>query len=79
MSRIYDALHTYPIKYDEASIYSLSLLVITAAGLLLVQYMNRRGERYQTLTGKGFRPRTLDLGRWRWPVSSKHQGVSPSA
>jgi iron(III) transport system permease protein len=68
-SRIYDALHTYPIKYDEASIYSLSLLVITAAGLLLVQYMNRRGERYQTVTGKGFRPHTLDLGRWRWPVS----------
>jgi iron(III) transport system permease protein len=68
-SRIYDALHTYPIKYDEASIYSLSLLVITAAGLLLVQYMNRRSERYQTVTGRGFRPRTLDLGRWRWPVS----------
>ncbi len=50
-SRIYDALHTYPIKYDQASIYSLSL------------------QRFQTVTGKGFRPRTLDLGRWRWPVS----------
>jgi iron(III) transport system permease protein len=68
-SRIYDALHTYPIKYDQASIYSLSLLLITAAGLLLVQHMNRRSERFQTVTGKGFRPRTLDLGRWRWPVS----------
>jgi iron(III) transport system permease protein len=68
-SRIYDALHTYPIKYDQASIYSLSLLLITVAGLLLVQYMNRRGERYQTVTGKGFRPRPMDLGKWRWPVS----------
>jgi iron(III) transport system permease protein len=68
-SRIYDALHTYPIKYDQASIYSLTLLLITAAGLLLVQHMNRRSERFQTVTGKGFRPRTLDLGRWRWPVS----------
>ena len=68
-SRIYDALHTYPIKYDQASIYSLSLLLITVAGLLLVQYMNRRSERFQTVTGKGFRPRTLDLGKWRWPVS----------
>jgi iron(III) transport system permease protein len=68
-SRIYDALHTYPIKYDQASIYSLSLLLITAAGLLLVQHLNRRSERFQTVTGKGFRPRTLDLGRWRWPVS----------
>ncbi len=68
-SRIYDALHTYPIKYDQASIYSLTLLLITALGLLLVQYMNRRSERFQTVTGKGFRPRTIDLGKWRWPVS----------
>jgi iron(III) transport system permease protein len=68
-SRIFDALHTYPIKYDQASIYSLTLLLITALGLLLVQYMNRRSERFQTVTGKGFRARTLDLGKWRWPVS----------
>jgi len=68
-SRIYDALHTYPIRYDQASIYSLTLLLITALGLLLVQYMNRRSERFQTVTGKGFRPRTMDLGKWRWPVS----------
>lgn len=68
-SRIYDALHTYPIKYDQASIYSLSLLLITVLGLMLVQFMNRRSERFQTVTGKGFRPRPLDLGKWRWPVS----------
>jgi iron(III) transport system permease protein len=68
-SRIYDALHTYPIKYDQASIYSLTLLLITAVGLLIVQYMNRRSERFQTVSGKGFRARTLDLGKWRWPVS----------
>ena len=68
-SRIYDALHTYPIKYDQASIYSVSLLLITVAGLLLVQYLNRRSERFQTVTGKGFRPRPMDLGAWRWPVS----------
>jgi iron(III) transport system permease protein len=68
-SRIFDALHTYPIKYDQASIYSLTLLVVTALGLMLVQFMNRRSERFQTVTGKGFRPRTLDLGKWRWPVS----------
>lgn len=68
-SRIFESLSTYPIKYDMASIYSLSLLIITALGLMLVQYLNRRSERYQTVTGKGFRPRTLDLGKWRWPVS----------
>ncbi|MCU1662420.1 MAG: iron(III) transport system permease protein [Pseudonocardiales bacterium] len=68
-SRIYEALHTYPIRYDVASIYSLSLLLLTVLGLLLVQRANSRGERFQTISGKGFRPRPLDLGAWRWPVS----------
>lgn len=69
-SRIYEALHTYPTRYDTASIYAISLLVLTIAGLLFVQRANRRGERYQTISGKGFRPRPMDLGRWRWPVSA---------
>ncbi|WP_158602701.1 ABC transporter permease [Jiangella rhizosphaerae] len=68
-SRIYQALHTYPVRYDIAAIYSISLLLLTVAGLLFVQRVNRRGERFQTISGKGFRPRPLDLGRWRWPVS----------
>ncbi|MCW2881531.1 MAG: transporter permease [Sphaerisporangium sp.] len=68
-SRIYDALHSYPVRYDQAAIYSLTLLVITATGLIFVQRVNRRAERFQTISGKGFRPRPLDLGAWRWPVS----------
>jgi iron(III) transport system permease protein len=68
-SQIFAALHTYPIRYDVASIYSLTLLIITAAGLLFVQRINRQGERFQTVTGKGFRPRPIDLGAWRWPVA----------
>lgn len=68
-SRIFQALGTYPVRYDIASIYSITLLMLTVAGLLFVQWINRRGERYQTISGKGFRPRPMDLGAWRWPVS----------
>ena len=69
-SRIFHALGTYPVQYDIASIYSITLLLLTVAGLLFVQRINRRGERYQTISGKGFRPRSMDLGAWRWPVSA---------
>jgi iron(III) transport system permease protein len=68
-SRIFQALGSYPVRYDTASIYSITLLLLTVAGLLFVQRINRRGERYQTISGKGFRPRPMDLGAWRWPVS----------
>ena len=68
-SRIFQALGSYPVRYDTASIYSITLLLLTVTGLLFVQRMNRRGERFQTVSGKGFRPRPMDLGAWRWPVS----------
>jgi iron(III) transport system permease protein len=68
-SRIFQALGSYPVRYDTASIYSITLLLLTVAGLLFVQRLSRRGERYQTVSGKGFRPRPMDLGAWRWPVS----------
>ena len=68
-SRIFLALNTFPVRYDRAAIYSLALIAITAAGLFYVQVVTRQAERFQTITGKGFRPRPLDLGPWRWPVA----------
>jgi iron(III) transport system permease protein len=68
-SRIFQALGSYPVRYDTASIYSITLLLLTVTGLLFVQRINRRSERFQTVSGKGFRPRPMDLGAWRWPVS----------
>ena len=37
-----------------------------ALGLLLYLRLTRHAQRYQVVTGKGFRPRTVQLGRWRW-------------
>jgi iron(III) transport system permease protein len=67
-SQIFRSLHTFPLRYDDAAVYSLTLILITVIGLFFVTRANRRGERFQTITGRGFRPRLLDLGRWRLPV-----------
>ena len=43
----------------------VTLLVITSAGVYFQSRLSTRGNRYATMTGKGFRPRQIDLGTWR--------------
>ena len=63
---IYQAVHRYPSQVGLASAYAMALLVITTAGVYVVSRLSSRGSKYATVTGKGFRPRRIDLGRWRW-------------
>ena len=65
-SAIYQAVHRYPSQVGLASSYAVSLLVITTVGVYAVSKLSSQGSRYATMTGKGFRPRQIDLGRWRW-------------
>jgi iron(III) transport system permease protein len=53
-------------KYGEASAYSILLMLIV--GIVLFAYHRVTGQthRFTTVTGKGYRPRRVDLGRWRW-------------
>jgi iron(III) transport system permease protein len=64
-SAIYAAIHRYPGNVGLASAYAVSLLVLTSLGLWFQSRLAARGDRYSTVTGRGFRPRTIDLGRWR--------------
>jgi iron(III) transport system permease protein len=61
----YDTSRT-PIDWGLASTYSMALLVVAIVLLFLYFRLIRHGERYQTITGKDFRPRRIDLGRWRY-------------
>jgi iron(III) transport system permease protein len=65
-SAIYEAMHRYPARTGLASAYAVTLLLITSFGVYFQSRLSSRGSRYATVTGKGFRPRTIDLGRWRY-------------
>jgi iron(III) transport system permease protein len=65
-SSIYQAIHRYPSQVGLASAYAVTLLVITTIGVFFVSRLSSAGSKYATMTGKGFRPRQIDLGRWRW-------------
>jgi iron(III) transport system permease protein len=69
-SAIYDAIHSYPSQIGLASAYGLTLLVITSLCIYLNARIGQHGRRYSTVTGKGFRPRVIGIGRWRYLTST---------
>ena len=69
-SSIYTAVHRYPSQVGLASVYGVALLVVTSVGVYAVSRLSSKGSKYATMTGKGFRPRQIDLGKWRWLTAS---------
>ncbi len=65
-SSIYQAVHRYPSQIGLASSYAITLLIITTAGIYFISKLSSSGSKYATMTGKGFRPRQIDLGPWRY-------------
>ncbi|MBM2831725.1 MAG: sugB 2, partial [Dehalococcoidia bacterium] len=65
-TNVFFAIREYnPPLYGEAFVFSLVLIFFCFIGLLLYQKAMSRAERYATITGKGYRPRLMDLGQWR--------------
>src|SRR6266849_4103293 len=55
-----------PTDWGLASTYSMVLLALSM-GLLFFHFrLVRHSERYQTITGKDYKPRRIDLGRWKY-------------
>ena len=65
-SAIYQAIHQYPSQIGLAASYSVILLLLTTGGIYVQARISASGSKYATVTGKGFRPRTIDLGAWRY-------------
>jgi iron(III) transport system permease protein len=65
-SKIFLAIHQFPSDFGLAGAYAVTLLAISTAGVLIYQRITRREERYATVTGKGYRPRVIDLGPWKY-------------
>ena len=68
-SRIWRALSEYPPDLGAAAAYSVPLLALSAAGVLVLARFARRRRAYETITGRGFRPPVVRLGRWRAPAA----------
>ena len=65
-TKIFLAIHQFPSDFGLAGAYAVTLLIISTTGVLLYGRLTRREERYATVTGKGYRPRVIDLGAWKW-------------
>jgi iron(III) transport system permease protein len=65
-SEIYLAFSEYPPDYGRGAALAVGLLILSALGVWLYTRSTREGKRFQTVTGKAFRPRQFDLGAWRW-------------
>jgi iron(III) transport system permease protein len=52
--------------YGRASAYGLVLLMVALVLTFIYSRYLRNPERFATVTGKGFRPRLIDLGKWKF-------------
>jgi iron(III) transport system permease protein len=69
VSKIYDTMSDFPYDTGAAGALSVGLVVLALLGTWLLS-RGRGGKDYATVTGKGFRPEMLDLGRFRWVVAA---------
>jgi iron(III) transport system permease protein len=67
-SRIWRALNLFPPRFGVAGALAMPLLLLTSVGVYLQSRLSGRGRAFQTVTGKGFRPHPMPLGRWKAPA-----------
>lgn len=65
-SKIWLAIKRYPPDFGLAGAYAATLLLLTSIGVYFYSRLTRETQRFATVTGKGFRPRVIDLGGWRY-------------
>jgi iron(III) transport system permease protein len=64
-----------PPEFGVASALSLLLLVVCLVAVYFYRRSTRNAEAFATITGKGYMPTRIELGRWRWPVSLSIGGL----
>jgi iron(III) transport system permease protein len=70
-TKIYkEALAAFPPNHNLAASYAISLLIVALIFVMFYRRLIRQSERFTTVTGKGYRSATIDLGRWRYLASA---------
>ena len=59
-----------PPTYGRAGAFSVLLMVVVAATLYLYFRVTREGDKFHTVTGKGYRPTVIQLGGWRYVTAA---------
>jgi iron(III) transport system permease protein len=65
-TEIFRSVKEFPPRIGYASAFSVVMLLVISVLLYFYGRISRQAERYASITGKGYRPRPLRLGRGRW-------------
>jgi len=68
-TRVYDLLHQptgVGFAFGPPAALGLLGLTLGMVGIALYLYFTRRASKYVVVTGKGYRPRIIKLGRWKF-------------
>jgi iron(III) transport system permease protein len=57
-----------PIDYGLGAVFGVSYMFIMVFLLVFYRRAVKHSERFSTITGKGFRPRVISIGKWRYPA-----------
>ena len=68
-TQIQNATTETPPEFGVASALSLTLLGVCLIAVYFYRRATCNAEAFATITGKGYMPTRIELGRWRWPVS----------
>ncbi len=64
---IYFVVHLQaPVNYGLGSVFGITYMVILLLMLVAYRWAVGYSERYATVTGKGYRPRVISIGKWRY-------------
>jgi iron(III) transport system permease protein len=66
-TNIYYALRSaFPPDYGLGFAYSMTLIFLTLGALFIYQRQFKNAEKFTVVRGKGYRPRLISTGRWRY-------------
>ena len=65
VSRVYDSM-ALEFNSGLATAYSIVLVALSVAVLMIYVRATRFSERYATITGKGYRVKVIDIGAWKY-------------
>lgn len=67
-TKIYSILHSVSVipAYGQANALAMIYVVIALGATWVYARVIAKSERFTIITGKGYRPREVSLGKWRW-------------